>query len=109
MDEIASHFIFLRRSEKMAQTPISIGRNVANCHPPNSMSKVMRLIRDLKTKRRVSENMWFRKGDHYIHITYKAVFDDEGEYVGILEYVQDIQPFLDLPREVKRELRKLDE
>lgn len=93
----ASDMMFIR-------TPSSIGRNVANCHPPKSLKKVMRLIRDLKTKKRTSETMWFQKGDKFIHITYKGVFDDAGEWAGILEYVQDIQPFFDLPRKVKKEL-----
>lgn len=92
----------------LVRTPSSIGRFVANCHPPNSLKKVMNLIRDLQRKKRTSESMWFKKGDHYIYITYKGVFDEDGEYLGILEYVQDIQPFMDLPREVKRELSPLD-
>lgn len=69
----------------------------------------MRLIRDLKTKKKASENMWFKKADKYVHITYKGVFDEQDEFLGILEYVQDIQPFLELPREVKKELSALDE
>lgn len=98
----SSNMMFVR-------TPSSIGRHVANCHPPKSMSKVMRLIRDLKTKKKASENMWFKKADKYVHITYKGVFDEQDEFLGILEYVQDIQPFLELPREVKKELSALDE
>ena len=97
----ASDMMFVR-------TPTSIGRNVANCHPPKSLKKVMQLIRDLKTKKRTSETMWFKKEGNVIHITYKGVFDENGEYVGILEYVQDIQPFLDLPREVKKEVSELE-
>lgn len=94
----SSQMMFIR-------TPTSIGRNVAMCHPPKSMKKVMQLIQDLKSKKRESETMWFKKEDEYVHVTYKGVFDENGEYLGILEYVQDIQPFLDLTREVKRELR----
>jgi len=91
------------------RTPSAIGRNVANCHPPKSMSKVMQLIRDLKTKKRSSESMWFKKKDEYVHVTYKGVFDENGEYLGILEYVQDIQPFFELPREVKKEISSFDD
>lgn len=93
----------------LVRTPTSVGRNVANCHPPKSMKKVMRLIRDLKTKKRTSETMWFKKGEHYVHITYTGVFDDNGEYLGILECVQDIQPFVDLPRDTKRGISRLEE
>lgn len=63
----------------------------------------MALMRDLKTGRRASESMWFKKKGQYIHITYKAIYDDEGEFLGVLEYVQDIQPFLELPSEIKTE------
>lgn len=93
----------------LVRTPSSIGRNVANCHPPKSLRKVMTVIRDLKMGRRTSESMWFKKKDQYIHITYKAVFNDEGEFLGILEYVQDIQPFFELPCEVKTGLSKVED
>jgi len=45
----------------LVRTPISIGRNAENCHPPKSLKKVMTLVRDLKTKKRSSESMWFKK------------------------------------------------
>lgn len=93
----------------LVRTPISIGRNVANCHPPKSLKKVMTLIRDLKAKKRTSESMWYKTEDKYIHLTYKALFNEQDEFLGILEYVQDIQPFFELPSEVKTGLSKLDE
>jgi len=98
----ASDMMFIR-------TPVSLGRNVANCHPPKSLKKVMTIVRDLKTKKRTSESMWFKKGDQYIHTTFKAIFNEKDEFLGILEYVQDIQPFFELPSEVKTGLTKLDE
>jgi len=96
----ASEMIFVR-------TPSSIGRNVGNCHSPKSMKKVTQLIRDLQLRRREYECMWFKKDGKYVHITYKGLFDQDGEYLGILEYVQDIKPFLNLPKEVKKELKPL--
>ncbi|MDS9473183.1 DUF438 domain-containing protein [Sporosarcina pasteurii] len=92
----------------LVRTPSSIGRNVANCHPPKSLMKVMTIIRDLKTGRRTSESMWFKMKGKYIHITYKSLFNDKGEFLGILEYVQDIQPFFELPSEVKMGLSELE-
>src|SRR5690625_3112469 len=100
----------VKSSEMMfIRTPSSIGRNVGHCHPPKSMQKVAQLISDLKTKRRTTETMWFKKDGHYIHITYKGLFDQDDNYLGILEYVQDIQPFLELPRKVKKEIAKIDD
>lgn len=93
----------------LVRTPISIGRNVANCHPPKSLKKVMQIVRDLKSGKRQSEEMWFKMRGKYVHITYKGVFGEEGEFLGILEYVQDIQPFFELPTEEKRGLKRIDE
>lgn len=93
----------------LIRTSLSIGRNVANCHPPKSLQKVMTLVRDLQTGKRQTEEMWFKMKGAYVHITYKALFNDDGEFMGILEYVQDIGPFFNLPKEVKRELSRLPE
>ncbi|WP_319468659.1 PAS domain-containing protein [uncultured Trichococcus sp.] len=35
----------------------------------------------------------------FITVTYRAVRDDGGSYMGTLEYVQDIQPIIDLDGE----------
>src|SRR5699024_4238473 len=64
----------------LIRTPLSIGRNVANCHPPKSLQKVMTLVRDLQTGRRKEESMWFKMKGSYVHITYKALFDDANEF-----------------------------
>ena len=103
---VFKYFNRITKSSEMilVRTATSIGRNVADCHPPRSLNKVMTLIRDLKHKKRTSETMWFKKGDTYVHITYKALFNEADEYMGILEYVQDIQPFFDLPTDIKRGL-----
>ncbi len=97
----SSEMMFIR-------TPTSIGRNVKMCHPPKSMRKVMQVIQDLRWKKRSSETMWFKKKGQYVHITYKGIFDENGEFLGILEYVQDIQPFFELPRDVKKEVSRID-
>ncbi|MGV2928459.1 PAS domain-containing protein [Macrococcus capreoli] len=93
----SQHMMFIR-------TPISIGRSVANCHPPKSLKKMMQVMRLLKDKKQETVTMWFKKGNEYIYVTYKGVFDETGEYQGILEYVQDIQPFMELPSVVKRDI-----
>ena len=35
-----------------------------------------------------------------VHITYAAVHDEDGEFQGVLEYVQDIQPTVRLIRTI---------
>lgn len=110
-NSVFKYFNQITKSSDMmlVRTPISIGRNVANCHPPSSLSKVMTLVRDLKAKRRTSESMWFKMKGQYIHLTYKPLFNEQDEFLGILEYVQNIQPFFELPSEIKRGLSKIEE
>lgn len=109
-DDVFKYFNQRSAEEEMMliRTPSMVGRNVENCHPPKSLDKVMTLIADLKARRRDSESMWFKRGNQRIHITYKGVFDENGDYLGILEYVQDVQPFIDLPSEMKTELSPLE-
>ena len=79
------------------RVPSAIGRHVKMCHPPRSLDMVMTLIDDLKHKRRTSESMWFHRSDgRFAYVTYIGVFDDHDQYMGVLEYVHDIAPLLDL-------------
>ena len=79
------------------RVPSAIGRHVKMCHPPRSLDMVMTLIDDLKHKRRTSESMWFHRSDgRFAYVTYIGVFDDQAQYMGVLEYVHDIAPLLDL-------------
>lgn len=79
------------------RVPSAIGRHVKMCHPPRSLDMVMSLIDDLKHKRRASESMWFHRSDgRFAYVTYIGVFDDQDQYMGVLEYVHDIAPLLDL-------------
>ena len=79
------------------RVPSAIGRHVKMCHPPRSLDMVMTLIDDLKHKRRTSESMWFHRSDgRFAYVTYIGVFDDQDQYLGVLEYVHDIAPLLDL-------------
>lgn len=50
--------------------------------------------------------MWFKseKMGKFVYVTYAAVRDDNGDFQGVLEYVQDIQEFLDLDSDVNRDI-----
>src|SRR5699024_12539937 len=78
--------------------------SVAECHPHIRLRKERTLIRHMKSKKRATQSMLFKKEETYVHITYKALFNEADEYMVILEYVQDIQPFFNLPSDIKRGL-----
>lgn len=71
--------------------PSSIGRNVSLSHPPKSKAMVEKLFSDLQEGIKDKQDAWFEKKDGTIvHITFVAVRDETGEFLGVLEYVQDI-------------------
>ena len=48
--------------------------------------------------------MWFKsesKGK-FVHVTYAGVYDENGEFQGVLEYVQDIAPYREIDSDYYR-------
>ena len=88
------------------RTPSQIGRNVELCHPPKILDKVRRIFKALREGEQDKFEMWFKSEsrDKFVHVTYAAVRDEDGEFQGVLEYVQDIQPFRDIDSDFYRDL-----
>lgn len=74
----------------LPRTPSAIGRDVMRAHPPKSQDIVTQLIQDLRDGTKDIQDAWYQKGETLVYITYVAVRDEAGEFLGILEYVQDI-------------------
>lgn len=74
------------------RTKAVIGRSVQNCHPPASVHVVEKLLVDFKSGKKDSEDFWIKMGDLYVLIRYFAIRDENGEYLGTLEFTQDIAP-----------------
>ncbi|WP_284035893.1 DUF438 domain-containing protein [Neobacillus sp. 114] len=75
-----------------ARTKAIIGRTVQNCHPPRSVHVVEELLADFKSGKKDSEDFWIKFRDKYVYIRYFAVRDEVGNYVGALEFTQNIDP-----------------
>jgi uncharacterized protein len=75
-----------------ARTKAIIGRTVQNCHPPRSVHVVEDLLADFKAGVKDSEDFWIKFRDKYVYIRYFAVRDENGEYIGTLEFTQNIDP-----------------
>ncbi len=74
------------------RTKSIIGRKVANCHPPASVHIVEKIVEDLKAGRKDHEDFWIHMGKKFVYIRYYAVRSEKGEYLGVLEVTQDINP-----------------
>ncbi len=76
-----------------------IGRQVSNCHPPASVHIVEKIVEDLKAGRKDHEDFWIRMGEKYVHIRYFAVRNEKGEFLGVMEFTQDIKPIQEITGE----------
>jgi DUF438 domain-containing protein len=62
---------------------------------------VDRILSDLRSGKFDVVDSWIHHQGKYAHIRYFAVRDDQGEYVGTLEMVQDIKPLQQLEGECR--------
>ncbi len=67
-----------------------IGRKVQNCHPPQSLDKVERILDAFKSGKKSCEEFWINMKGRLIHIRYFALRGERGKYLGALEVTQDI-------------------
>lgn len=81
------------------RTPAVIGRNVANCHPPESVHVVKKILASFKSGEKEQEDFWLRLGQRFVLIRYYAVRSDTGIYMGTLEVTQDIAPIQEITGE----------
>ena len=74
------------------RTAAIIGRKVQNCHPPQSMDKVQKILDDFKAGTKDTAEFWIQMNGVFIHIRYFALHDASGNYKGTLEVSQDLTP-----------------
>jgi DUF438 domain-containing protein len=85
--------------------PAIIGRKVQNCHPPQSVDKVQRILEDFRAKKRDVAEFWIEMMGMFIHIRYFALRDAHGKYRGTIEVSQNVKAI----RELQGERRLLDD
>jgi PAS domain S-box-containing protein len=72
-----------------ARTKAVIGRKVQQCHPKESLDRVVQIVNDFKNNKRDVAEFWISLKGRLIYIRYFPVRRD-GEYLGTLEVTQDI-------------------
>ncbi len=87
-------------AHRIFDRPLSVlGREVRLCHPPQSVHIVEAILEDFKAKRKTSEVFWIHFRGMYVYIQYYAIYDQSGDYLGVIEVTQDIQPLQELTGE----------
>ena len=66
-----------------------IGRDVKNCHPRTSVHLVEEIIEKFRSGEQDTVDFWINKPGLFIYIYYVAVRDEDGNFRGVLEMMQD--------------------
>lgn len=72
------------------RSPSIIGRDVRNCHPPESLHVVEAIVDSFRKGTKDHAEFWITMRGKFIHIRYFAVRDNHGNYRGVLEVSQDV-------------------
>lgn len=86
------------------RSPAVIGREVRNCHPPKSVQIVEKIIESFRKKEKDKAEFWISMNGRFVHIRYFPMYDDAGNYKGVLEVSQDVTDI----RSLEGERRLLD-
>ncbi len=87
------------------RTKSVLGRRVQDCHPPQSVDVVEKIVNSFREGKRDSVDFWINLKGREIYIRYFAVRDKQSSYLGALEVTQDITEI----RKLEGEKRLLDE
>jgi len=86
------------------RSPAIIGRAVQNCHPPKSVHIVEDIVKQFKEKKKDVAEFWIQMDDKFINIRYFPLFNDEGEFKGVIEVSQEVSEI----KKLQGEKRLLD-
>lgn len=69
---------------------MAIDREVFSCHPPKIEAKVRMILNEFRAGTLDKVPIWMEKNGKTMLVTYMAVRDHDGNYIGTLELVQDM-------------------
>lgn len=100
VDENNKVRFFTRPKDRIfPRSPAVIGRNVKNCHPPESVHVVNEIIESFRAGKQDNAAFWIDLKGRKIMIQYFALRDSKDIYRGVLEVSQDITEITQLKGE----------
>lgn len=91
VDENDKVCFFNRAKERLfPRSPAIVGRTVQNCHPPESVHVVEKIIESFRSGKKNHADFWIQMKGKFILIQYFAIRDEEGQYKGVLEVSQEV-------------------
>ncbi len=81
------------------RTKAIIGRKVEDCHPPESVAVVQKIVEAFKKGTKDKAAFWIKMGPQFVLIQYFAVRDEQGKFMGTLEVSQEVSEIRNLTGE----------
>jgi PAS domain S-box-containing protein len=95
-----------QNEKRLFKRPLtSMGLNFRQCHPEESLDKVVQIITEMKESKRDKARFWIdlplgpENKKHKILIEFYALRDYSGKYLGCMECTQDVEDIMDLQGE----------
>ncbi len=92
-----------RHDSRLFFRPLSsLGLNFRNCHPQESLSKVLAIVDEMRSGKRDKARFWIDlsvKDDankHKVLIEFFALRDSQGKYLGCMECTRDVEDIMHL-------------
>jgi uncharacterized protein len=91
VDENDRVLYYSQGKERMfPRSPGIIGRTVQNCHPPKSAHIVQKIVDSFRNKEKDEAEFYFTMNGRFLHIRYFPIYDENGDYKGVIEAGQDL-------------------
>ncbi|HEX9935330.1 MAG TPA: PAS domain-containing protein [bacterium] len=92
-----------KHNARLFKRPLtSMGANFRDCHPQQSLSKVVRIVEEMRSGKLNHARFWIDlavesgKTKHKILIEFYALRDESGRYLGCMECTQDVEEIRNL-------------
>jgi DUF438 domain-containing protein len=89
-EDTVAYFNKLDKTKLFPRTRSVIGRKVEKCHPEKSVGTVNQIVSGFKERTMDHAEFWIDFRDDKILIRYYPVYNEAGEYMGVLEVTQAI-------------------
>ena len=91
VDNINRYFNESEGQKAFKRPKMALDREVFSCHPPKIEPMVRQIITEFRSGRQSSVSIWAEKGGKTMLVNYRAVRDQDGNYLGTAEFVQDME------------------
>ncbi len=89
-EDTVAYFNRLDKEKLFPRTRSVIGRKVTRCHPEKSVAMVEAIVEGFKNRTRDKAEFWIDFRGDKVLIRYYPVYNDAGDYLGVLEVTQAI-------------------